>query len=82
MTLTHHSSSVSLHKLDNTSRVLIPQVDVSTVAATDHKLTARPIEIHPLHCEKRWRRVSVAEIQNAAVKLIFVDLDIPYTSYL
>ncbi len=56
LSLTHHSSSVSLHKLDDASRVLVPQVDVSTVTATDHKLTGWPIEVHPLHCEKEDER--------------------------
>lgn len=51
--MTHHSSSVSLHKLDDASGVLVPQVDVSAVTAADHKLTAGPIEVHPLHCEKK-----------------------------
>ena len=51
-TLTHHSSSVALHKLDDASRVFVPQVDVSTVTTADHKLTGWAIEVHPLHCEK------------------------------
>ncbi len=54
--VTHHSLSLSLHKLDNTSRVLVPQVDVSAITATDHKLTAWPIEVHALHCEKDMKK--------------------------
>lgn len=48
---THHSSSVSLHELHDAGGVFVPQVDVSTVAAADHKLAARPVEVHPLHWE-------------------------------
>lgn len=48
--MTHHSSSVSLHKLNDASGVLVPQVDVSAVTAADHELAARPVEVHPLHC--------------------------------
>lgn len=54
-TLTHHSSSVALHKLNDAGGVLVPQVDVSAVTAADHELTARPVEVHPLHCEKEVR---------------------------
>lgn len=50
--MTHHSSSVSLHELDDASRVFVPQVDVTAVAAADHELTAGSVEVHPLHCKK------------------------------
>lgn len=52
MCVTHHSPSVSLHELDDASRVFVPQVDVSAVTAADHELAARPVEVHPLHCEE------------------------------
>lgn len=48
---TYHSSSVSLHKLNNASRVLVPQVDVTAVTAADHKLTAWTVEVHTFYCE-------------------------------
>lgn len=47
--MSYHSSPVSLHKLNHTSRVLIPQVDVSTVTATDNKLTTGTIKVNSLH---------------------------------
>lgn len=62
VSLTHHSSSVSLHKLDDASRVFVPQVDVSAVAAADHELAARPVEVHPLHC-KEDQSVSQSPLQ-------------------
>lgn len=66
LSLTHHSSSVSLHELDDPSWVLVPQVDVSTVAATDHKLAARPVEVHPLHCEEDMKKGEDRHVQLTA----------------
>lgn len=55
----YHPSSVSVHKLDNTCGILVPQVDVSTVTSTDHKFTARSVEVHSLHCNMTKEEVSV-----------------------
>lgn len=49
----YHTTSVSLHELHNAGWVFVPQVDVSTVTATDHKLTAGAVEIHSLHWNTR-----------------------------
>lgn len=54
-----------------------------TVAATDHKLTAWPIEIHPLHCEqevmKREDGTSMPETQNDLLTALFCR--VVYTLY-
>lgn len=55
-----------------------------TVAATDHKLTAWPIEIHPLHCEQEVMKredgiISMTETQNDLLTALFCR--VVYTLY-
>merc|ERR1719438_633576 len=43
-----NSSFISVNKSDNSLRLLVPDKDVATITATDHKLASGSVEIDPL----------------------------------
>jgi len=40
-----------MKEVHNFLGITMPQVNIATVAATDDELTARTVEVHPLHCK-------------------------------
>lgn len=47
--MAYHPTVVSFHKLYHILRLSVPEENMATVAATDHKLTARAVKVHPFH---------------------------------